>query len=43
MAGVDLTGFAVGVLLGWAARRVGKAAGEITASSMVSDRRPAQT
>ncbi|MDF0676931.1 MAG: PepSY-associated TM helix domain-containing protein [Nitrospira sp.] len=46
MAGVDLTGFTIGVLLGWAARRVGKAAVEIsnnhTVSIIVSDQRPAQ-
>ncbi|HWG96174.1 MAG TPA: PepSY-associated TM helix domain-containing protein [Nitrospira sp.] len=46
MAGVDLTGVTAGMLLGWAARRVARAAGEIprnhTASGIVSDQRPAQ-
>lgn len=46
MAGVDLTGVTAGMLLGWAARRVARAAGEIphnhSASGIVSDQRPAQ-
>lgn len=44
MAGVDLTGLTLGVLLGWAARRVGKTAVEISknSASIMSDQRPAQ-
>ncbi len=44
MVGVDVTGLTLGILLGWAARRVGKTAVEISRNSrrIMSDQTPAQ-
>ncbi len=44
VAGVDVTGFTLGMLLGWAARRLNTAAVDISndPTSIVSDQRPAQ-
>lgn len=44
MAGVDITGLTLGILLGWAARRVGKTVVDISynPASIVSDQSPAK-